>query len=104
MTWCERCKDSILYCRCRDKCKPSVAHTASQQEKVSSTDGLAAAVRYEIDLAERQIQLLLLRIEQNPAIAANVRPFGSNLHRMVKRLKKALAAANVVLSDEPNNH
>jgi hypothetical protein len=68
--------------------------TASQRQAVGSSDGLAAAVEYEIRLAEKQINLLLLRIEQNPAIAANVRPFGSNLYKMKERLKKALAAAN----------
>jgi len=54
---------------------------------------LLAAVEYEIRLAEKQIELLQLRIEEDPSIRGNVAPFGSNLWRMVKRLKRAIAEA-----------
>jgi hypothetical protein len=62
------------------------------QTWVSSTP-LLAAVEYEIRVAEKQIELLQLRIKEDPAIRGNVAPFGSNLWRMVKRLKKAIAEA-----------
>jgi len=64
----------------------------SAAEDVRCT-GLLAAVRHEIRVAEKQIELLTLRIAEEPAIAPNVRPFGSNLFAMVKRLKAAEAKA-----------
>lgn len=66
---------------------------------VGSTDGLADAVRYEIAVAEKQIELLQLRMKEDPKCANLIRPFGSNIWQMKRRLEKALASANNKRSD-----
>ena len=71
------------------KCTPRPAIWPVMTEMEVTGNKYRAAIQHEIKLAEKQIELLKLRLEQG-ADADAIKPFGSNLHRMVERLKAAL--------------
>jgi hypothetical protein len=68
------------------------AALARRESPVGSIAGLVAAVEYEIAVAEKQIELLLLRIKEDPRSEKFIRPVGSNIHQMKRRLERALKA------------
>lgn len=49
------------------------------------------ALEYELKLAEKQIELLKLRMDEGPRSAEVIRPFASNLWKSTQRVISALA-------------
>jgi dGTP triphosphohydrolase len=61
---------------------------------------LESALTHEIKLAEKQVELLDLRIEEDRSKYAVIAPFRTNIIRMVGRLTAALAAYKALTQKE----
>ena len=54
-------------------------------------DKLKSAMRGEIGVADKQIELIQLRMKEHPETAETLRPFGSAIWGIKRSLEKALA-------------
>ena len=52
---------------------------------------LKSAIREEIGVADKQIELIQVRMKEHPETAETLRPFGSAIWCMKRSLEKALA-------------